>query len=135
MGRAVLVERSLVAPDRAGFYRGEAVAAEDSRAGSIQLLFADGSVARQFDIGWVARGERVLFGWDGWRKAGVIAPQLLRVVAPGMHGARLFVWTSIVAVRADGPAGAPVFFTATGPLGGEDIVRIGPRPGASGSAA
>ena len=125
LGRPVLVETSLVSPDRAGFYRGEIVVAEDSRYFSVQLLFADGMVARRFAIGWAARGERVLFSWDGRRETGVIAPQILRLVTPGLQAATRLVWTTVAAVRADGPAGTPVFFTAIGPFGNDDIVRIG----------
>lgn len=125
LGRSVLVESALAAPDRDGFYRGEIILGEDSLNFSVQLQFADGTLARQFAIDWAARGERVLFRWDGRQQTGVIDPQILRVVTPGLRAATRLVWTTVAAVRADGPGTAPVLFTPIGPLGRDAVRRIG----------
>lgn len=124
LGRLALVKRDIASPDRIGFYRGEVVVAEDSRNFSIDLLFANGNVAKRFEVARAAQGERITFNWGGQLNNRAIDHQLLRVTTPGIRMAAVFVWATIAAVRTDKPTCDPVFCTVIGPFQRDDIVRI-----------
>jgi hypothetical protein len=99
-------------------------ASVEARNFSIDLSFADGNVARRFEVPRADRGECVIFSWDGRSNGRSIDHQLLRVTTSGIWSASIFVWTTIVAVRTDKPTSDPIFCTAIGQFRSEDMMRI-----------
>lgn len=124
MGRLALVKRDIASPDRIGFYRGEIAVAERAENICIDLLFANGNIARRFEVTRAARGERIVFNWNGRSNDLPIDHQLLTVTMRGVRAATVFVWATIAAVRFDRPASDPIFCTAIGQFRSNDIMRI-----------
>lgn len=129
MGRLALVKRDIASPDRTGSYRGEIIVAEETRNFRIDLLFANGNVAKRLEVSRAGRGERVVFNWDGRLNNRSIDHQLLRVATHGARSAVIFVWAAIAAIRKDKPMSDPIFCTVIGQFRSDEIVQLSNETG------
>ncbi|RVT43352.1 flagellar hook assembly protein FlgD [Sphingobium algorifonticola] len=125
IGRSMLVESNLAAPDAAGQYAGEVAITEASTALSVDLVDGSGNVVKSIDLGAQDAGN-VAFYWDGKDDAGNnIGTQTLQVKVRGAANAQVATWASIAAVQSPADGSASKLITPLGTFDPSAAIRLG----------
>lgn len=125
IGRSMLVESNIAAPDRLGQYGGEVTIAKDVDAMSVDLVDGNGAIVKTIDLGAQKAGT-VPFYWDGTDEAGnQIGTQALQVRVNAAAEAKTATWASIVGVQSPSDASTSSLITAIGNFKPANAIRLG----------
>lgn len=125
IGRSMLVESNLAAPDAAGQYAGEVAITEASSALSVDLVDGSGNVVKSIDLGAQDAGN-VAFYWDGKDDAGNnVGTQTLQVKVRGAAKSQVATWASIAAVQSPADGSASKLITPLGTFDPSAAIRLG----------
>ena len=107
IGKSMLVQSNIAAPDAYGQYAGQITLANNAENVSIDLIDGSGAVVKTIDMGAQSAGN-VGFYWDGKDAEGNTVPSgQLQVKVNGATPTQVATWATIAAVKspADGKIG------------------------------
>ncbi|MEJ7926889.1 flagellar hook capping FlgD N-terminal domain-containing protein [Sphingobium sp. AN641] len=124
IGRAMLVQSNIAAPDAAGQYMGQVSLAEAVDGASVELLDGDGNVVKTIELGAQAKGD-VNFYWDGKDETGqTVATSALQVKVKGATPSRVATWATIAAVQSPADGSSSKLITSIGTFGPSDAITL-----------
>jgi flagellar basal-body rod modification protein FlgD len=125
IGRSMLVESNIAAPDSNGQYAGVLTLGADASNVSVQLQDGSGNVVKTLDLGAQSAGE-VNFFWDGKDDAGnAVGSQALQVKVNGATPSGTATWATIAAVQSPSDGTASSLITPLGTFKPADAIRLG----------
>lgn len=125
IGRSMLVESNIAAPDADGQYAGQITLKTPSEAVSVQLTDATGNVVQTIDLGAQEAGT-VGFYWNGLDAEGnAVGGQPLRVKVVGATPSQVATWASIAAVQSPADGSESKLITPLGTFKPTDALRLG----------
>lgn len=124
IGKSMLVDSKMVAPDAAGQYAGQLTLATDGDAVSVDLVDGDGNVAKTIDLGARSAGD-VSFYWDGRDADGnPAASGPLTVRVNGAVASQTAAWATIAAVRSPASGADAKLITTLGTFTPNDALSL-----------
>lgn len=124
IGKSMLVQSNIVAPDAAGQYIGQVSFKDATSGATVDLLDASGNVLKTVELGNQPAGD-VNFYWDGKNEAGErVATDALRIRVNGASPTRLASWATIAAVQSPADGSAAKLITALGTYKPTDALSL-----------
>ncbi|SCW76886.1 flagellar basal-body rod modification protein FlgD [Sphingobium faniae] len=124
IGKSMLVESNIAAPDMAGQYIGQLTLGNDAENVSVDLVDGSGNVVKSIDLGAQSAGD-VNFYWDGKNDTGeTVASGPLRIKVNGASPARVASWATIAAVQSPADGSASKLITALGTYSPSDAISL-----------
>ncbi|CAN5445292.1 flagellar hook capping FlgD N-terminal domain-containing protein [soil metagenome] len=125
IGRSMLVESNIAAPDSAGQYAGVLTLGADASNVTVQLQDGSGNVVKTLDLGAQSAGA-VNFYWDGKDDAGnAVGTQTLQVKVNGATPTSTATWATIAAVQSPADGTESSLITPLGTFKPADAIRLG----------
>jgi flagellar basal-body rod modification protein FlgD len=124
IGRAMLVQSNIAAPDAAGQYMGQVTFPSDVTAASVDLVDGNGNIVKTIDLGAQSKGD-VNFYWDGKDETGAtVATDSLQVKVNGGTPSRVATWATIAAVQSPADGSSSKLITAIGSYNPSDAITL-----------
>lgn len=125
IGKSMLVQSNLAAPDVAGQYAGQMTIKAATDSLSVDLVDGSGQVVKTLDLGAQEAGD-VSFYWDGKDAEGNnIGTQTLQVKVRGASTSQVATWASIAAVQSPADGTASKLITPLGTFNPSDALKLG----------
>ncbi|WP_176591948.1 flagellar hook assembly protein FlgD [Sphingobium sp. EM0848] len=114
IGKSMLVQSNIAAPDAAGQYMGQISFADATSGASVDLVDGNGKVVKTIDLGNQPAGD-VNFYWDGKDDAGnTVATDALQIKVNNGTPSRVASWATIAAVQSPADGSSSKLITALG---------------------
>jgi flagellar basal-body rod modification protein FlgD len=124
IGRSMLVQSNIAAPDAAGQYMGQITLPAAADAASIDLVDGSGNVVKTIDLGAQPAGD-VNFYWDGKDDTGAtVASSALQVKVNGTTPSRVATWATIAAVQSPADGSSSKLITSIGTYSPSDAITL-----------
>ncbi len=124
IGKSMLVESNIAAPDAAGQYIGQVTFADATSGATVDLLDGDGNVLKTIDLGDQPEGD-VNFYWDGKNDAGeTVGTGALNIRVNGATPTRVASWATIAAVQSPADGSTSKLITALGTYSPSDAISL-----------
>ena len=124
IGKSMLVNSNIAAPDAAGQYMGQVSFADATSGASVDLIDGNGNVVKTIDLGNQAKGD-VNFFWNGKDEAGnTIATDALKIRVNGASPSRVASWATIAAVQSPADGSASKLITPLGTYSPADAISL-----------
>ncbi|HKT76339.1 MAG TPA: flagellar hook capping FlgD N-terminal domain-containing protein [Sphingobium sp.] len=124
IGKSMLVQSNIVAPDAAGQYTGQVSFANATSGASVDLLDGNGNVVKTIDLGDRPAGD-TNFYWDGKDEAGnSVATGALKIRVNGATPSRVASWATIAAVQSPADGSASKLITPLGTYNPSDALSL-----------
>ncbi|ALR20020.1 flagellar basal-body rod modification protein FlgD [Sphingobium wenxiniae] len=124
IGKSMLVESNIAAPDAAGQYIGQLTLGSDAENVSVDLVDGNGNTVKTIDLGAQSKGD-VNFYWDGKDEAGeTVADGPLQIKVNGANPNRVASWAAIAAVQSPADGSASKLITALGTYSPADAISL-----------
>ncbi|MEV4932744.1 flagellar hook assembly protein FlgD [Sphingobium sp. LSP13-1-1.1] len=124
IGKSMLVNSNIAAPDAAGQYMGQVSFADATSGASVDLIDGNGNVVKTIDLGNQAKGD-VNFFWNGKDEAGnTIATDALKIKVNGASPSRVASWATIAAVQSPADGSASKLITPLGTYSPADAISL-----------
>ncbi|MDF0541003.1 flagellar hook capping FlgD N-terminal domain-containing protein [Sphingobium sp. H39-3-25] len=124
IGKSMLVESNIAAPNSSGAYAGVVALSEASDAVSVDLVDSSGNVVKTVDLGAQAKGS-ANFYWDGKDADGnVIGNQPLTVKVNGAATDGVATWATVAAVQSPADSSQSLLITPIGSFAATDAIRL-----------
>ena len=124
IGKSMLVQSNIAAPDAAGQYMGQISFADATSGASVDLVDGNGNVVKTIALGDQPKGD-VNFFWDGKDDAGnTIATDALKIKVNGASPSRVASWATIAAVQSPADGSASKLITALGTYTPSDAISL-----------
>ncbi|MGC4250744.1 MAG: FlgD immunoglobulin-like domain containing protein [Sphingobium sp.] len=124
IGKSMLVESNIAAPDAAGQYIGQLTLDADASDLSVDLVDDNGNTVKTIDLGAQSAGD-VNFYWDGKNDAGeTVATGPLQIKVNGASPTRVASWATIAAVQSPADGSASKLITALGTYSPTDAISL-----------
>lgn len=124
IGRSMLVQSNIAAPDASGLYAGQITLPAAIDSGSIDLVDASGAVVKSIDLGAQPAGD-LSFYWDGRDDAGeTVATSALQVKVNGATPSRVATWATVAAVQSPADGSSSKLITALGSYSPSDALSL-----------
>ncbi|HKP25216.1 MAG TPA: flagellar hook capping FlgD N-terminal domain-containing protein [Dongiaceae bacterium] len=124
IGKSMLVQSNIVAPDAAGQYTGQVSFANATSGASVDLLDGNGNVVKTIDLGDRPAGD-TNFYWDGKDEAGnSVATGALKIRVSGATPSRVASWATIAAVQSPADGSASKLITPLGTYNPSDALSL-----------
>ncbi len=124
IGKSMLVESNIAAPNAHGEYGGVVALSEASDNVTVDLLDGNGEVVKTIDLGAQDKGS-VNFYWDGKDADGnSIGNQSLRVRVNGAATDGVATWATIAAVQSPADSTQSLLITPIGSFSPSDAIRL-----------
>lgn len=124
IGRAMLVQSNIAAPDAAGQYAGQITLPAATDGAAIQLVDGDGNVVKTIDLGQQEAGD-INFFWDGKDENGeTVASSALKVQVTGATPSRVATWATIAAVQSPADGSSSKLITSIGTFSPTDAISL-----------
>lgn len=124
IGKSMLVESNVVAPDASGQYIGQVSFDSATSGASVDLVDGSGNVVKTIDLGDQAKGD-VNFYWDGKDDAGnTVSTGALQIKVNGATASRVASWATIAAVQSPADGSSSKLITALGTYSPSDALSL-----------
>lgn len=124
IGRSMLVESNIAAPDATGLYAGQITLPAAVESASVDLVDGSGNVVKTIDLGSQPGGP-VSFYWDGKDDKGdQIASAPLQVRVNGAKPTQVATWATIAAVQSPADGTTSKLITALGTYKPADAISL-----------
>lgn len=124
IGRSMLVQSNIAAPDAAGQYMGQVSLDTATSGATVDLVDASGNVVKSFELGDNAKGD-INFYWDGKNGAGeTVATSALQVKVNGAAPSRVATWATIAAVQSPADGSTAKLITPLGSYKPSDAITL-----------
>lgn len=124
IGKSMLVQSNIAAPDAAGQYMGQVNFADATSGATVDLMDGNGNVLKTVDLGNQPAGN-VNFYWDGKDDAGnSIATGALKIRVNGATPTRVASWATIAAVQSPADGSSSKLITALGTYSPSDALSL-----------
>lgn len=124
IGKSMLVQSNITAPDAAGQYMGQVSFADATSGASVDLLDGNGNVLKTIELGDRPAGD-TNFYWDGKDDAGnTIATGALKIKVNGATPSRVASWATIAAVQSPADGSSSKLITALGTYTPADALSL-----------
>lgn len=124
IGKSMLVQSNIVAPDAAGQYIGQVSFADATSGATIDLMDGDGNVLKTIELGNQDAGD-INFYWDGKNDAGEqVATDALKIRVNGASPTRVASWATVAAVQSPADGSASKLITALGTYSPSDALSL-----------
>ena len=124
IGKSMLVQSNIAAPDAAGQYMGQISFADATSGASVDLVDGNGNVVKTIALGDQPKGD-VNFFWDGKDDAGnTVATDALKIKVNGASPSRVASWATIAAVQSPADGSASKLITALGTYTPSDAISL-----------
>ena len=124
IGKSMLVQSNIVAPDAAGQYTGQVSFANATSGASVDLLDGNGNVVKTIGLGDRPAGD-TNFYWDGKDEAGnSVATGALKIRVNGATPSRVASWATIAAVQSPADGSASKLITPLGTYNPSDALSL-----------
>lgn len=124
IGRSMLVQSNIAAPDASGLYAGQITLPAAIEGGSIDLVDASGAVVKSIELGAQPAGD-LSFYWDGKDDAGeTVATSALQVKVNGATPSRVATWATVAAVQSPADGSSSKLITALGSYSPSDALSL-----------
>lgn len=124
IGKSMLVQSNIVAPDTAGQYVGQLSFADATSGATVDLMDGAGNVLKTIDLGNQSAGD-VNFYWDGKNDAGeTVGTGALKIRVNGASPTRVASWATIAAVQSPADGSASKLITALGTYKPSDAISL-----------
>lgn len=124
IGKSMLVQSNLVAPDAAGQYTGQVSFAGATSGATVDLLDGGGNVVKTISLGDRPAGD-ANFYWDGKDESGnMVATDALRIRVNGASPTRVASWATIAAVQSPADGSASKLITPLGTYSPNDALSL-----------
>ncbi|MCB4859079.1 flagellar hook capping protein [Sphingobium sp. PNB] len=124
IGKSMLVQSNIAAPDAAGQYMGQVSFADATSGASVDLIDGSGNVVKTIELGDQPKGD-INFYWDGKDEAGnTIATDALKIKVNGASPSRVASWATIAAVQSPADGSSSKLITALGTYSPSDAISL-----------
>ncbi|AJR22823.1 MULTISPECIES: flagellar hook assembly protein FlgD [Sphingobium] len=124
IGKSMLVQSNIAAPDAAGQYMGQVSFADATSGASVDLIDGNGNVVKTIELGDQPKGD-INFYWDGKDEAGnTIATDALKIKVNGASPSRVASWATIAAVQSPADGSSSKLITALGTYSPSDAISL-----------
>lgn len=124
IGKSMLVQNNIAAPDAAGQYMGQVSFADATSGASVDLVDGNGNVLKTIDLGNQPAGN-VNFFWDGKDDAGnTVATDALKIKVNGATPSRVASWATIAAVQSPADGSSSKLITPLGTYSPSDAISL-----------
>ncbi|UXC89846.1 flagellar hook capping protein [Sphingobium sp. RSMS] len=124
IGKSMLVQSNIAAPDAAGQYMGQVSFADATSGASVDLIDGNGNVVKTIELGDQPKGD-INFYWDGKDEAGnTIATDALKIKVNGANPSRVASWATIAAVQSPADGSSSKLITALGTYSPSDAISL-----------
>ena len=124
IGKSMLVQSNIVAPDAAGQYIGQVSFADATSGATVDLMDGNGNVLKTIELGNQDAGD-VNFYWDGKNDAGEqVATDALKIRVNGASPTRVASWATVAAVQSPADGSASRLITALGTYSPSDALSL-----------
>ncbi|MBH1991402.1 MAG: flagellar hook capping protein [Sphingomonadaceae bacterium] len=124
IGRSMLVQSNIAAPDATGMYAGQITLPAATNAASVDLVDSSGNVVKTIDLG-AQKGGDVTFYWDGKDDTGAtVSSSALQVKVNGATPSRVATWATIAAVQSPADGSSTKLITALGSYSPTDALSL-----------
>lgn len=124
IGKSMLVESNIVAPDVAGQYIGQVSLSGAADNVSVDLVDGSGNVVKSIDLGAQPAGD-VNFYWDGKDDTGnTVSTDSLQIKVNGATPSRIASWATIAAVQSPADGSASKLITPLGTYSPADAISL-----------
>ncbi|EQB09793.1 flagellar hook capping protein [Sphingobium quisquiliarum P25] len=124
IGKSMLVQSNIVAPDAYGQYTGQVTFADATSGATIDLMDGNGNVLKTIELGDRPAGD-VNFYWDGKDEAGnTVATDALKIRVNGASPSRVASWAAIAAVQSPADGSASKLITPLGTFSPSDALSL-----------
>jgi flagellar basal-body rod modification protein FlgD len=124
IGKSMLVQSNIVAPDAAGQYIGQVSFAGATSGATVDLMDGNGNVLKTIELGNQDAGD-VNFYWDGKNDLGEqVATDALKIRVNGASPTRVASWATIAAVQSPADGSASKLITALGTYSPSDALSL-----------
>ncbi|WP_313806033.1 flagellar hook assembly protein FlgD [Sphingobium sp.] len=124
IGKSMLVQSNIAAPDAAGQYMGQVSFTDATSGASVDLVDGNGTVVKTIELGDQAAGD-VNFFWDGKDDAGnTVATDALKIKVNGASPSRVASWATIAAVQSPADGSSSKLITALGTYSPSDAISL-----------
>ncbi|UZW55021.1 flagellar hook capping protein [Sphingobium sp. JS3065] len=124
IGKSMLVQSNIAAPDAAGQYMGQVSFAAPTSGASVDLIDGNGNVLKTIDLGDQPKGD-INFYWDGKDEAGnTIATDALKIKVNGASPSRVASWATIAAVQSPADGSSSKLITPLGSYSPSDAISL-----------
>ncbi|GAY23212.1 MULTISPECIES: flagellar hook assembly protein FlgD [Sphingobium] len=124
IGKSMLVQSNIAAPDAAGQYMGQVSFAAATSDASVDLIDGNGNVVKTIELGDQPKGD-INFYWDGKDEAGnTIATDALKIKVNGASPSRVASWATIAAVQSPADGSSSKLITALGTYSPSDAISL-----------
>ena len=124
IGRSMLVQSNIAAPDATGMYAGQITLPAATSAASVDLVDSSGNVVKTIDLGAQNSGD-VTFYWDGKDDTGAtVSSSALQVKVNGATPSRVATWATIAAVQSPADGSSTKLITALGSYSPTDALSL-----------
>lgn len=124
IGRSMLVESNIAAPDAHGLYAGQITLPAAVDGASVELVDGSGNVVKTIDLGSQPGGQ-TSFYWDGKDEAGAqVANTPLQVRVNGAKPTQVATWATIAAVQSPADGTTSKLITALGTYKPADALSL-----------
>ncbi|KFG89139.1 Flagellar hook capping protein [Sphingobium herbicidovorans NBRC 16415] len=124
IGKSMLVQSNIVAPDAAGQYIGQVSFADATSGATVDLMDGNGNVLKTIELGNQDAGD-VNFYWDGKNDLGEqVATDALKIRVNGASPTRVASWATIAAVQSPADGSASKLITALGTYSPSDALSL-----------
>lgn len=124
IGKSMLVQSNIVAPDAAGQYIGQVSFADATSGATVDLMDGDGNVLKTIELGNQDAGD-INFYWDGKNDAGEqVATDALKIRVNGASPTRVASWATVAAVQSPADGSASKLITALGTYSPSDALSL-----------
>lgn len=124
IGKSMLVQSNLIAPDAAGQYTGQVSFTGDTSGATVDLLDGSGNVVKTMELGDRPAGD-TNFYWDGRDESGnVVATDTLKIRVNGATPSRVASWATVAAVQSPADGSASRLITPLGTYSPSDALSL-----------
>lgn len=124
IGKSMLVQSNIAAPDASGYYAGQVTLPSDSTSASVSLVDGSGNVVKTIDLGSQKAGTADFY-WDGKDESGNrIASSALQVKVNGATPSKVATWATIAAVQSPADGSSSKLITALGSYKPSDAISL-----------
>ncbi|MBJ7443434.1 MAG: flagellar hook capping protein [Sphingobium sp.] len=124
IGRSMLVQSNIAAPDASGLYAGQITLPAAVDGASVDLVDASGNVVKSIDLGSQPAGD-VSFYWDGKDDTGAtVSTAALQVKVNGATPSKVATWATIAAVQSPADGSSSKLITALGTYSPSDALSL-----------
>lgn len=124
IGRSMLVQSNIAAPDANGLYAGQVTLPAATEGASIDLVDGSGNVVKSIELGSQPKGD-VSFYWDGKDDSGnTVSTSTLQIKVNGATPTKVATWATIAAVQSPADGSASKLITSLGTYSPSDALSL-----------